>query len=138
MKDLKKADVEALSDSFGNFDRTVGLGWLIGDAVGRPLMDRKAAHAAGLKAARAAGNINQLEVRAARLQSQRAAGKLAADDPQRAALAEQAAKAEAAILRAQVDVALPPAPSAAPPSASAAGSRATGSRKLAREVVPSH
>jgi hypothetical protein len=78
MDGMKKVDVTALSESFGNFDRTVGLGWLIGDAVGRPLMERKPAHATGLKAARAASNI-KAEVRAAKLQSQRAAGKLAAD-----------------------------------------------------------
>lgn len=29
---------KALSKSFGNFDRVVALGWLIGDAVGKPLL----------------------------------------------------------------------------------------------------
>ena len=134
MKDLKKADVDALSESFGNFDRTVGLGWLIGDSCGRPLMERKEAHAAGLKAARAAGSI-KTDVRAAKLVVQRAACKLAADDPQREQLAKQAADVEAAILREQVDVALPVATPA--PRASASVSRASGSRKRAREAEPS-
>ena len=95
-----------------NFDRTVGLGWLIGYAVGLPLVDRKAAHATGLKAAREVGKI-KAGVRAAQLNAQRATCKLAADDPQRQQLAEDAVEAEAAILRAAVDVALPEAPPAA-------------------------
>ena len=57
MEDLPKATVAALSQSFGNWDRTVGLGWLIADAVGLPLLSRDAAHATGLKAARVAGKI---------------------------------------------------------------------------------
>ena len=135
MRDMEKAEVDALSESFGNFDRTVGLGWLLGDAAGRPLMDRKAAHASGLKAARAAGTI-KADLRAAKLKAQRAACKLAADDPQRAELKKEADEAERAILNATVDVSLPPATTpAAPPRAAP-----TGSRKRAREVErePSH
>jgi len=41
---LKKDDVKALSHSFGNFDRVVALGWLLGDAVGRPLLELGQAH----------------------------------------------------------------------------------------------
>jgi len=108
----KTAEIQALSTAFGNFDRTVGLGWLIGYAVGLPLMDRKAAHATGLKAAREVGKI-KAGVRAAQLKAQRATCKLAADDPQRQQLAEDAVEAGAAILRAAVDVALPEAPPAA-------------------------
>ena len=111
----KTAEIQALSKAFGNFDRTVGLGWLIGYAVGLPLVDRKAAHATGLKAAREVGKI-KAGVRAAQLNAQRATCKLAADDPQRQQLAEDAVdavEAEAAILRAAVDVALPEAPPAA-------------------------
>ena len=130
---MTKARVAALSQSFGNFDRTVGLGWLIADAVGRPVMERKAAHASGLKAARAAGNI-KAEVRAAKLRLQRAACKLAADDPQREELTKQVSEAEAAILRERIDVALLPAPLFAP----AVASRASGSRKRAREAELSH
>ena len=66
-------------------------------------MERKAAHASGLKAARAAGNI-KAEVRAAKLRLQRAACKLAADDPQREELTKQVSEAEAAILRERIDV----------------------------------
>ena len=48
---------KALSKAFGNFDRVVALGWLLGDAVGAPLLARDCAHAVGLKARRAAGDI---------------------------------------------------------------------------------
>jgi hypothetical protein len=133
MDGMTKADVEALSSSFGNFDRTVGLGWLCGDAVGLPLMERKAAHASGLKAARAAGKIKG-DLRAAKLKAQRAAFKLAVDDPQRAALQKQAIEDEAALLCETIDVALPEASHAAPPQRASA----TGSRKRAREAEPSH
>ena len=45
---LPKAHIAALSKSFGNFDRVVGIGWLIADAVravGAPLITRADAHA---------------------------------------------------------------------------------------------
>ena len=47
---LPKERVDALSKSFGNFDRVVGLGWLLGDAVlGAPLLSHKQAYDVGLK-----------------------------------------------------------------------------------------
>ena len=48
---------KALSQAFGNFDRVVALGWLLGDAVGASLLARDCAYAVGLKARRAAGDI---------------------------------------------------------------------------------
>ena len=45
---------EALSTSFGNFDRVVAIGWLLGDAVGARLLPREQAYAVGLKARKAA------------------------------------------------------------------------------------
>ena len=128
---LKKTDVDALSNSFGNFDRVVGLGWLIADCVrpvGAPLLERKEAHAVGLKAARAADRIKK-DVRTEKLAIQRQACKLSAEDPERKKLEQQAEGVEAALLRAIVDVALPPLE--APP----ARSSATGSRKRGREAA---
>mmetsp|Transcript_8485 Transcript_8485/g.18911 ORF Transcript_8485/g.18911 Transcript_8485/m.18911 type:complete len:92 (-) Transcript_8485:194-469(-) len=50
MDGLSTETVKMLSDAFGNFDRAVGTGWLLADAVlGPPLIARKAAHAIGLK-----------------------------------------------------------------------------------------
>ena len=71
---LPKAHIAALSKSFGNFDRVVGIGWLIADAVravGAPLITRADAHAIGSKAQRKAADIKD-EVRTARLAIQRA------------------------------------------------------------------
>ena len=46
---LTQDNIGALSKSFGNFDRVVALGWLLGDAMGLPLMERKDAHMVGLR-----------------------------------------------------------------------------------------
>ena len=130
MRDLKQADVNTLSNSFGNFDRAVGLGWLIYDAVspvGAPLCDRRAtAFAVGSKARRQADNI-KTEIRNAKLKAQRAACKLEQADPQRKELERQAAEAESIVLRDTIDVGI--ASVEAP-----ARSTATGSRKRARET----
>ena len=132
MNDLKKADIDALSNSFGNFDRKVGLAWLIGDAVGSPWMERTAALSVGFKATRAAAAI-KAEVRDAKLTLQRAACKLDAEDPQRRELEQQVEGVEARVLRGTADVCL--STEAAP-----ARGAATGSRKRAREEdeEPSH
>ena len=129
MRDLKQADVNTLSNSFGNFDRAVGLGWLIYDAVspvGAPLCDRATAFAVGSKARRQADNI-KTEIRNAKLKAQRAACKLEQADPQRKELERQAAEAESIVLRDTIDVGI--ASVEAP-----ARSTATGSRKRARET----
>ena len=55
--ELCDAQGTSLSESFGNFDRVVALGWLLGDAVGAPLLSRKDTHKVGLKARRDAGAI---------------------------------------------------------------------------------
>ena len=128
MDDLKKAHVAALPASFGNFDRTVGLGWLIGDAVDVPLMSRKEAHAVGLKAVRAATRI-KAELRSAKLAAQRAASKLMPDDPQRDELLKEAEAAQETIRRAPVDVSLP---------AGSAASSANGSREVELSPEDAH
>ena len=66
--DLCNEHGKALSAAFGNFDRVVALGWLIGDALGMPPVDRAVAHAAGLKARRAATDL-QKDQTAARKES---------------------------------------------------------------------
>ena len=48
--DMPDDTIRALSNAFGNFDRITALGWLLADAAGRPLLDRKAAYDVGLKA----------------------------------------------------------------------------------------
>ena len=134
MNDLPKDAVTALSESFGNWDRTVGLGWLIADCVlGPPMLERKQAHAVGLKAARAALTI-KTDVRAARLAVQRAACKLAPDDPKREEL-QSPDNAEEQVLRQTINVALPKAPTEPPPAASS--STATGKRKRKKAEEPS-
>ena len=51
-----KADIDALSDSFGNFDRVVAQGWLLGDALGM-LLTHTDAYALGCKVRHHAGKI---------------------------------------------------------------------------------
>jgi hypothetical protein len=105
---------------------------VIADAVrplGAPLITRAEAHAIGGRAQRKAGDIKD-EVRTARLAIQRAAYKLDASDPKRQELDRQLADAEALVLRESIEL---PLPSGAPQAASSA----TGSRKRAREHVPS-
>jgi hypothetical protein len=135
MRGISDAEIKALSTSFGNFDRRVGLGWLLGDAlrpVGLPLMIRERACAVGVSAQRIASKIKS-EVRDGKLAIQRELCKLAADDSRRAVLQIQVEEVEARVLRADVDVGLPPVEPAA-----AAAAQATGSRKRAREAEPSH
>ena len=117
-----QASVDALSASFGNFDRVVALGWLIADAVRLPLLSRAEAYAVGLKARREAGNIKSDEAG-----DKKAASRLAPGDPKRGKVAELAEKR----LQALVELPLP----AMEPAA------ASGSRKRARQpesAEPSH
>ena len=112
---------EALSKSFGNFDRVVALGWLLGDAVGARLLPREQAYAVGLKARKAAVAL-KADVAAKKRAVQRKASKLKADDPLRRELSEKAEAEEAEQLRQEIEfpmVRAEPAPS--------------GSRKQARD-----
>ena len=92
---------KALSSAFGNFDRVVALGWLLGDAAGAPLLTRTHAHAVGIKARRVAGETTA-ELALVKRSAQRAASKLEADNPRRQELAAEAKEAEASLLRATV------------------------------------
>jgi hypothetical protein len=126
-KDLTDDYVMALSKSFGNWDRVVGLGWLIADSVrpvGLPILPRADGHAIGLRAGRAVGKI-KAEVRSAKLVIQRAACKPGAN---RESLEQRVAEAEARVLCETIEVGVPPTTriSTAPVS------QPTGSRKRAR------
>ena len=88
-----------LSDSFGNFDRVVGLGWLLGDAVGAPLLSQKQAHAVGLKARRDA-----VAIKAAIKDLKKPASRIKKDDPKRQEAEVQAENKEAALLRETIDL----------------------------------
>ena len=57
LKDIPAEMVKALSKAFGNFDRVVGLGRLLADAVGQPLLEHSRAHAVGLSAKYEAGKV---------------------------------------------------------------------------------
>ena len=80
--DLCKAHGTALSEYFGNFDRVVALGWLLGDLLGMPLAPRAMAYTVGLKARRAAGTL-ETDQKEERRKASRAASKLPAGDARR-------------------------------------------------------
>ena len=113
---------KVLSKAYGNFDRVVALGWLLGDAVGAPLLARDCAYAVGLKARRAAGDI-KTELASAKRAAGRAASRLGADEPRRQELAAEAKAAEASLLRAVVELPLPAERAAPAPAASGARKR---------------
>ena len=97
---------KALSKSFGNFDRVVALGWLIGDAVGAPLLSRVQAHAVGLKARRIGSEV-KADAASIKKDAARKASKLNQEDPRRKKLVAQAQAAEAALLQVTVDLPMP-------------------------------
>ena len=106
--ELCDAQGEALSKSFGNFDRVVALGWLLGDALGARLLPRKQANDIGLKARKAAVAL-KADVVAKKKATQRKVSKLKADDPQRRELSEKAEAEEAERLRKEIDFPMMPA-----------------------------
>lgn len=125
--------VRVCSKSFGNFDRVVGLGWLLADAVGCRQVSRAAAHALGLKARKLAATIKE-KVRNQRLTIQRVAGKLELADPRRTELQKELEGVEEHVLHAPAELQFPEAGTAEQIPAS-------GTRKRAREAEqeePSH
>ena len=125
LKVLPKRRIDALSKSFGNFDRICGLGWLLGDAVlGPPLLSHKAAYEIGLKARREAAKIDKQEA-VWKKDASRAKCKLL-DASDRDEIDKQLHGRMATLLQELVDVGLRGGTPAAPgPS---------GSRKRARPV----
>ena len=119
---LTPAQVDALSKSFGNFDRVVAAGWLLGDALGLPLMERTHALAVGLKAKYEAGKLDKKEAYWKKVVS-----RLPVADAKRQAL-EKDAQTDIEKL-AQTEIEDLPLPTAAQPAAP----RESGSRKRARE-----
>ena len=105
----------------------VGLGWLLADAVGLPLLTRETAYAVGIKARREAGYIEKAEA-AMKKDLSRAKSKLSPTDPQRLQLDGTLEADMAKLLQQPVDVKLPDAAAPAPRPAS-------GSRKRKRELA---
>ena len=102
----------------------MALGWLIGDAVGAPLLSRVLAHAVGLKARRIAGAV-KADIASIRKDAACNASKLAEEDPQRKKVAAQAKAAEAELLQAAV-----PMPDPGPDEqAQALGARKAGAAR---------
>ena len=128
-----KAEIDALRKSFGNFDKVVALGWLVGDAVrpvGSPLLERREVHLLGLKVKYEVGKVEKEKAKL-KLDAQRAAGRLHADDPRRLELMQEAEQQSEALMAEVVELPIDtPSPAAA--------AQASGSRKRAREQEPSH
>lgn len=120
--------ITVLSNRFGNFDRMVGCGWLLADAVGLPLPERADAYAVGLKARTQTGKL-KAKIYEKTKADRAAARKLEDTDPKRQELLEEAARTEAALLCEPIE--LPFTRSAQ------AVSSATGSRKVAQEKTVS-
>lgn len=99
-----EAHVQALSRSFGNFDRVVAQGWLAADALGLPLLDREQAFAFGGRVKHHGAKIDA-KIDADRRTAQRRAAKQSGEARQ--ALEAAAAAAEAQLLREDVPMKLP-------------------------------
>ena len=125
VQDLPKADIDALSTSFGNFDRVVAGGWLVADALGSPLLDRGMAYTLGLKVKYLAGKVKK-DLAKIKQDAQRDAGRLAPDDPKRLELMARAEKGSETLMAEVVELPLVT-------STGGAAARASGSRKRARE-----
>ena len=105
--ELCEASGTELSSSFGNFDKLVGLGWLIGDVVLGRLIDQSDAHAVGRKAAKLAPKLKGEFAAPARSAGKR---KSRSDEEQRQDF-KDAAEEEVLIRAAKVDLPLPASPS---------------------------
>ena len=99
----RKKRVRKLSACFGNFDKVVALGWLLGDVLLGVLMPHVDALAVGRKAARMAPGLKE-----AFAAPSRRAGKLQVGQAREDSLA-QAVKDEAALRQEQVELPLPDA-----------------------------
>lgn len=96
---------KALLQAFGNFDRVVGLGWIVTDALGCPLVPKDTAYTVGLKLCKLPGELKTDQL-AARKAASRAISKLPADDPKRQQLKQAADDEEARLLRVEIDLLL--------------------------------
>ena len=112
----KQEQVDALSCAYGNFDRVVAAGWLVGDALGLPLLDRREAFALGgsvrYHAGKTDSKIDGIRA-AARSRARKAAGGV-----------QHTCEEEAALLCEEVQLKLPKLPEASvTPRTVAAGKR---------------
>lgn len=99
-----EAHVQALSRSFGNFDRVVAQGWLAADALDFPLLGREQAFAFGGRVKHHGAKIDA-KIDADRRTAQRRAAKESGEARQ--AIEAAAAAAEAQLLREVVPMKLP-------------------------------
>eukprot|EP00966_Prymnesium_polylepis_P036788 853457-Prymnesium_polylepis.1 len=116
---------DKLSTAFGNFDRVVGCGWLLADAVDVTI-GRERAKAVGMKARTQTGKL-KTKIYEQRKEPVLAARKLDDADPERLELLAEADRREAALLSEPIELPFSKAPD---PKAC---SSATGSRKRALE-----
>eukprot|EP00966_Prymnesium_polylepis_P335338 7390699-Prymnesium_polylepis.1 len=101
---VPKADIEVLSQAYGNFDRVVAQGWLFGDLVrGPPLLEKTEAYryTVGLKVKYEAGKLRKKEA-----ELKRSYSRVPAADPKRRSLVEAADQETEALLRQPVDIKL--------------------------------
>ena len=124
-KVLPQDRVNALSKSYGNFDRVVG--WLLSAAVGLPLLSRTKAYDVGLKARREAGKIEKEEKKLKNDVSREKSKLLVPSE--REELDRRLQKYMDTQLQEQLDVGLSTGSSPAPPPGP------TGSRKRARPAA---
>ena len=97
--DLCDAHGPALSRSFGNFDRDVALGWLLGDALGKPLLSRHVAFHIGSTARQLVGSVKK-QLQGFRRTASRARGKIShGDEAARQRVDDDAAAQEVALLQ---------------------------------------
>ena len=96
-----KEDIEELRRAFGNFDRVVGLGWLVGDALGHPLLQKPDALRVGGKAGREVQKFVAQEAKSA-LSLKRQLGRLGAENEERSKLQSAADQAQVAAKQALV------------------------------------
>ena len=119
--------IAVLSSAFGNFDRMVGCGWLLADAIGLPMIERSDAYAVGLKARTQVGKL-KTKIYEKTKAPPAAARKLADSDPKRKDLLDEASRIEQALLDESIEL-----PFSRVSQDAKASSSATGSRKRALE-----
>ena len=106
ISDVAETTGKQLSASFGNFDKLVGAGWLIGDVIQDRLIDRADAFAVGRRVGKLAPTL-KLDFAA----PSRCAGKRKhRSEEERVQSLREAAEEERALRAAEADLPLPPPP----------------------------
>ena len=111
-----KALVRELSASYGNFDKLVALGWLLGDVIGGRLIDGKIAHGIGRRLGKYASGLKaEFDAPLRRIGKRKFADNQARERERAAAAAEEAdlRREEVEFLEEEAAALAPPAPPAA-------------------------